>query len=195
MNKSDIISKISIFSLMKKRDLGRIAKLAQRDLIHKGEVIIREGDRDGRLFIIISGEVEVIKNLGKKNEQRLNILGPHRYFGEMALIDDLARSASVIAKEDTQVLIIEKWNLHQEIAKYPTLALELLQVLSRRLRATEKSMINTLGAFLPICANCKKIREEDGSWRSVEEYVTEHSQTEFSHSVCPECVKKLYPEL
>ena len=195
MNKADIISKISIFSLMKKRDLGRIAKLAQRHLIHKGEVIIREGDRDGRLFIIISGEVEVIKNLGKKNEQRLNILGPHRYFGEMALIDDLARSASVIAKEDTQVLSIERLNLHREIEKYPTLALELLQVLSRRLRATEKSMINTLGAFLPICANCKKIREEDGSWRSVEEYVSEHSQTEFSHSVCPECVKKLYPEL
>jgi len=195
MDKADIISKISIFSLMKKRDLGRIAKLAQRHLIHKGEVIIREGDRDGRLFIIISGEVEVMKNLGKKNEQRLNILGPQRYFGEMALIDDLARSASVIAKKDTQVLSIERLNLHREIEKCPTLALELLQVLSRRLRATERSMINTLGAFLPICANCKKIREDNGSWRSVEEYVSEHSETEFSHSVCPECVKKLYPEL
>ncbi|UCG81608.1 MAG: cyclic nucleotide-binding domain-containing protein [Desulfobacterales bacterium] len=47
-------------------------------------MVIKEGECDGRLFIIVSGEVEVIKNLGKKNERRLNILGPNRYFGEMA---------------------------------------------------------------------------------------------------------------
>ncbi|UCG81607.1 MAG: Crp/Fnr family transcriptional regulator [Desulfobacterales bacterium] len=107
----------------------------------------------------------------------------------------MGRSASVIAKEDTQVLSIEQWSLRQEIEKYPTIAFELLQVLSRRIRAIEKSMINTLGTFLPICANCKKIREDHGSWTSIEQYVTEHSETEFSHSVCPECAKKLYPEL
>jgi len=67
-------------------------------------------------------------------------------------------------------------------------------MLSRRIRAIEKSMINTLGAYLPVCANCKNIREVDGLWTPIEEYIADHSETEFSHSICPECLKKLYPE-
>jgi len=194
MNKEDFLAKVSIFSLMSRRDLQRIAKLARYHLFQKGDVITREGDRDGRLFIIVSGEVEVIKNLGNKNQRRLNTLGPHSYFGEMALIDDLIRSASVIAKKDTRVISLEQWNLRQEIEKYPAMAIELLQMLSRRIRAIEKSMIKTLGAFLPICANCKKIHEGSGVWTPIEEYITGHSETEFTHSVCPECAKILYPE-
>ena len=157
-------------------------------------MIITEGDRDGRLFVIVSGEVEVIKDMGSKKEKRLRTLGAQSYFGEMALIDDFVRTASVVAKEDTQVLILEQWNLRQEIEKYPVVAIELLQMLSRRIRAIEKSMISTLGAFLPICVNCKKIRKVNGSWVAIEEYIEEHSDTELSHSICPECSKKMYPE-
>jgi hypothetical protein len=74
------------------------------------------------------------------------------------------------------------------------MAFELLQELSQRIRAIEKTMINTLGAFLPICANCKRIRENNGSWTPIDSYISDHSETEFSHSICPECTKKLYPE-
>ncbi len=193
-NEVDLLAKVSIFSLMKKRDLRRLANLAHRHSFKKGDVIIKEGERDERLLIIVSGEVEVIKNMGGKNERRINTLGPNTYFGEMALIDDLVRSASVIAKNNVRLLSLEKWNLREEIEKYPIIAVELLQMLSRRIRVIEKSIINTLGAILPICANCKKIREDSGAWTSIEEYIKEHSETEFSHSVCPECAKKLYPE-
>lgn len=55
--------------------------------------------------------------------------------------------------------------------------------------------INTLHGILPICASCKKIRDDKGAWSQVEAYLTEHSDARFSHSLCPECVKKLYPEL
>jgi CRP-like cAMP-binding protein len=190
----DFLSKVSIFSLMKKEDLERIAKKTQHHFFHKGEVIIREGGRDRRLFIIISGEVEVIKGLGSKKERHLRTLGPHSYFGEMSLIDDLVRSASVVAKGDTQILSLDQWNLHKEIEKYPAMAFELLQMLSRRIRTIEKSMINMLGALLPICANCKKIRESNGTWTPIEEYITDRSEAEFSHSICKECAEKLYPE-
>jgi PAS domain-containing protein len=54
--------------------------------------------------------------------------------------------------------------------------------------------IRTLSGLIPICANCKKIRDDDGFWHQVEEYISRHSLAEFSHGICPECVRKLYPD-
>lgn len=194
MNDVEFLARVSLFSLVRKSDLERIAKLAGREMFHAGEIIIREGDPDKTLFMIVSGEVEVIKGLGGKNEIRMATLGPLSYFGEMALIDDLVRSASVVAKQETEVLCLHQWNLRREIERSPAIAFELLQMLSRRLRAIEKRTLNILGDFLPTCASCKKIREEDGSWTSLEKYLSDRSVTEFSHSICPECAQRLYPQ-
>lgn len=54
--------------------------------------------------------------------------------------------------------------------------------------------VKTLSGFIPICANCKKIRDDKGYWNQIESYIRDHSEVEFSHSLCPECAKKLYPE-
>jgi len=56
-----------------------------------------------------------------------------------------------------------------------------------------KSEIKVLSGLLPICASCKRIRDEQGSWHNVEHYITEHSAAEFSHGLCPDCAQKLYP--
>ena len=137
MDDAEILSRVALFSLIKKKDLRRIAKLAKHHSYKKGEIIVREGARDGRLFIIISGEVEVIKGLGAGDEKPLRILRSYNYFGEMALIDDHVRTASVVAKEETKVLSLYQWNIREEIKKYPAIAIELLQTLGRRLRAVE----------------------------------------------------------
>jgi phosphoserine phosphatase RsbU/P len=55
--------------------------------------------------------------------------------------------------------------------------------------------IKTLRGIVPICANCKKIRDDQGYWNQVEVYVRNHTEATFSHGLCPECVKKLYPEI
>ncbi|MBM4164654.1 MAG: response regulator transcription factor [Lentisphaerae bacterium] len=55
--------------------------------------------------------------------------------------------------------------------------------------------IKTLRGIVPICASCKKIRDDTGFWQQVEVYVRNHSEAKFSHGICPECIKKLYPEL
>jgi len=55
--------------------------------------------------------------------------------------------------------------------------------------------IKQLKGLLPICASCKKIRDDKGYWSAVESYIQKHSEAEFSHSICPECAKRLYPEL
>ena len=55
--------------------------------------------------------------------------------------------------------------------------------------------IKTLQGILPICANCKKIRDENNTWKMLEEYLCEHSEAKFSHGICPDCAKKLYPDM
>lgn len=55
--------------------------------------------------------------------------------------------------------------------------------------------VKLLSGFIPICSSCKKIRDDKGYWKQVEEYIRDHSEAEFSHSICPGCVKKLYPEI
>jgi PAS domain S-box-containing protein len=55
--------------------------------------------------------------------------------------------------------------------------------------------VKTLSGLLPICASCKKIRDDQGYWMQIESYISTHSEAEFSHSFCPDCVQKLYPGL
>lgn len=66
----------------------------------------------------------------------------------------------------------------------------------KREKELEKALeqIKSLKGLLPICASCKKIRKDDGYWQQIETYIGEHSQAEFSHGICPECVRVLYPE-
>ncbi len=55
--------------------------------------------------------------------------------------------------------------------------------------------IDTLHGILPICAHCKKIRNDEGAWTRIEEYIGKHSDVQFSHGICPECLSRFYPEL
>jgi PAS domain S-box-containing protein len=55
--------------------------------------------------------------------------------------------------------------------------------------------IKRLKGILPICSSCKKIRDDKGYWQQIEAYIRDHSEAEFSHSLCPDCIKKLYPDL
>jgi DNA-binding NtrC family response regulator len=54
--------------------------------------------------------------------------------------------------------------------------------------------IKTLQGMLPICSACKNIRDDEGYWNRIESYISEHSEVKFTHSICPDCAKKLYPE-
>ena len=81
-----------------------------------------------------------------------------------------------------------------------SLSLSFLLLLSLRQLEKAKERIDHLEAILPICAHCKKIRESDtdprrtDSWQTLELYITEHTRTQFSHGICPECRTAHYPE-
>jgi hypothetical protein len=55
--------------------------------------------------------------------------------------------------------------------------------------------VKTLSGMLPICASCKKIRDDEGYWQQIEEYIRDHSEADFTHGICEDCVKELYPEI
>jgi CheY-like chemotaxis protein len=72
-----------------------------------------------------------------------------------------------------------------------------LQEKERLIRELREALdkVKTLSGLLPICAKCKNIRTDDGYWMQVESYLRDYSGLNFTHSICPECVRKLYPEL
>ncbi len=55
--------------------------------------------------------------------------------------------------------------------------------------------VKQLSGLLPICSSCKKIRDDNGYWKQIESYIRDHSEAEFSHGICPDCAKRLYPEV
>lgn len=57
------------------------------------------------------------------------------------------------------------------------------------------AQIKQLKGLIPICAHCKKVRDDEGYWKSVEVYIEHHSEAQFSHGICTDCIQKLYPEL
>ena len=66
--------------------------------------------------------------------------------------------------------------------------------LQDRLRESLERDLRTLNALLPICASCKSIRDDSGYWQELEKYISTHTASEFTHVICPPCMKKLYPD-
>jgi CRP-like cAMP-binding protein len=193
--KVDYLATVSLFSHLKEEELQRLANQSRYCSFKFGDLIINEGERDDRLYILISGKVNVFKSYRTNKEKRLRILEPPAYFGEIALIDDFVRSATVVAMRDTKTLCLDKLNLDREIEKSPVIAKKLLQMLNRRLLALEKTLVNATGGVIPICASCKKIINEKGSWLTIEQYIMDYTEYKLSHGICPECRSDLLSQI
>ena len=87
------------------------------------------------------------------------------------------------------------YGLEASREKYAHLLTQEHTTLLKEKQNLEKALreIKTLSGLIPICSNCKKIRNDKGYWQQVETYMRDHSTADFSHSICPECFKKLYP--
>ncbi|MFC2117598.1 cyclic nucleotide-binding domain-containing protein [Bacteroidota bacterium] len=116
---------------MKKNALGK--------LYNDGEIIIKQGDIGDCLFVIQEGKVEIIDESGGK-EIKLAELGEKEFFGEMGLFEKDVRSCTVRAIGEAKVLTIDKKNFYKTIQKDPSLAFNLLEKMSHRLRETNKKL-------------------------------------------------------
>jgi signal transduction histidine kinase len=80
----------------------------------------------------------------------------------------------------------------EELTAYKDHLEELVEQRTAELQQANNE-VKTLSGLLPICASCKKIKDDEGHWGQIESYVSEHSDADFSHTVCPECAERLYP--
>jgi PAS domain S-box-containing protein len=101
-------------------------------------------------------------------------------------------SLTISPMKDASGQIIGASSIARDISERKREEAERLQLIHELTDALQR--VKTLSGLLPICAACKKIRDDGGYWQSVEVYIRDHSDAEFSHSICPECMAKQYPE-
>lgn len=133
----DFLKRVSLFEDLDNRSLESIANSAVEQSYEAGQEIVRQGDTGVGAFIIRSGRAEVLQQHGS-NVERISELRSGDVFGEMALLDEFPRSATVRAIEPTTCLGIQRWHFKGILESHPQIALALLPVLTRRLRAAEK---------------------------------------------------------
>jgi hypothetical protein len=95
-----------------------------------------------------------------------------------------------IAQEAGQKRLLEIYQMNQLIEGKKVAELEREKVINDLKVALDE--VKTLQGFIPICATCKKIRDDSGYWNQIEQYIQKHSHATFSHGICPECLEKQY---
>jgi signal transduction histidine kinase len=124
--------------------LAPLASLTKMKSYPQGELICREGAYEDSFYIIGAGQVEFTKQFTDNEERQLRTGGPGVYFGEMALLQDIARSANVRALSDVQVLEIDKDAFHEAIRANPAMMLDIVRTLIERMRANDATALNEM---------------------------------------------------
>lgn len=141
-----LLQRMPLFACLSKRELRNIAKITKKRRYGRHQVIIKAGERGTALFLLISGAVRVSVRGNRGKEIILGVMYPRDFFGEMALLDGLPRSATVTALEESEVLVISRKDFLECIRKVPQVAAKMIVTLSLRLRRTDQK-VGTL-AFL-----------------------------------------------
>jgi ATP/ADP translocase/HEAT repeat protein len=142
---------IHIFEGLSVSEMAAIASVTEEVAYPKGTVIIKEGERGETMYMIIEGAVSVIKESQGGAEIVLDRIRAGDYFGEMALFEDLLRSATIRTEEATRVLVLDKQEFTEIVREYPLIALQICKVLSQRLRKLHETIRNYEGRPLPSC--------------------------------------------
>ena len=131
--RTELLRSVPLFAGLEKKDLELLAKTFKERTFTPGEQIAREGDRGIGFFVIESGTAKVTRG----GEDRV-MLGPGDYFGEIALIDDGPRTASVTADTDLKCWGLTSWEFKPLVETNAAIAWELLEGLAKRVRALEQ---------------------------------------------------------
>ncbi|OAI41134.1 hypothetical protein AYO38_04425 [bacterium SCGC AG-212-C10] len=126
------LARVPLFKELNRKALERIEKIARNRSFKAGEDIVKEGDEGVGFFLISKGSVDVLRG-----DTKLNTLGDGEFFGEMALLDNYRRAATVRANTDTDCIAMSRWDFTAELRANPDIAMELLTLMSRRLREVE----------------------------------------------------------
>ena len=128
----EVLAKVPLFSMLSKKDLARLANNAHDRTFPAGTVITEQGDTGISFGVIMEGQAAVTVH-GKP----ARTLGPGDYFGEMALIDNSVRSATITADTDLRCLLFTAWVFRPFAMEHPDTAWALLEVMVKRVRDAE----------------------------------------------------------
>jgi CRP/FNR family cyclic AMP-dependent transcriptional regulator len=133
-SKADLLRNVRLFSTCNKRELARIASLVDEVEAPEGKVIVRQGDPGRECFVIRDGKARAaIRGKGSA------VLGPGSFFGEMSLLDQGPRSATVTAETDMHLLVLGSREFSSLVEEVPTVAVRMMRGLAERLREAERS--------------------------------------------------------
>ncbi len=131
---AEFLAKVPLFKGLKKRQLENLAKrFVERDFA-VDKAIVTQGRGGEGLFIIVSGQTVVMRERGDGEKVQVNAFGPADFFGELALLDDGPRTASVITTEPTKCLALTRWDFFGALRDDVEMAITILEELAKRFR-------------------------------------------------------------
>lgn len=137
MASAEVLGQVPLFADLAPGELAALATVLQRRRYRKGETIFHQGDPGTSLFIIELGEVKIALPSPDGREMILALLGPGDFFGELALLDEEPRSATAVAQEASQLLLLQRAQFIRFLRERPQAALPMMASLARRLRRTD----------------------------------------------------------
>jgi CRP-like cAMP-binding protein len=133
MTSQSILASVPLFADLDETALAGLEAFAFTCSFAAGELIVQEGRVGNGLYVIVKGQAQVFRELSGGQVQVLRIMGPGEPFGELALIGEWPRTASVRAIDPTECLGIDRWLFLSYLERHPQVAIRLLQVMARRL--------------------------------------------------------------
>ncbi|MFP4510847.1 MAG: sensor histidine kinase [Spirochaetota bacterium] len=139
-----LLANVFFFSDLDEREIASLADLSHTHHARSGEIIFREGDAPENFYVVVEGAVAVWKNWGEIDAELLAVHGRGQLFGEMALVDELPRSATVIAEADTELLLLTGTDFRRFISENGNIALSIMKRLSGMVRNSNDSFVEGL---------------------------------------------------
>ena len=128
------LHRVPLFQSLNNRQLEHLAKRFVEREFAAGQAMVTQGQGGEGFFVLVSGKAEVIRERSDGTRAVVNNFGPTDFFGELALLDDGVRTASVIATEATQCLVLTRWDFLAALREEEEMAIVVLQQLARRFR-------------------------------------------------------------
>ncbi len=140
-----------------------------------GDVVFKQGDKGTEMYEVISGLVGIYINYGKENEKCLVELGAGKYFGEMAVIDDMPRSATAVAFKESELACIKQSAFEEYIKENPAVAISMMSNLSTRLRSLTGDYVEVCKTMSEAIAEGMSSKKE-GLWSKMKKYAAEYDK-------------------
>lgn len=144
MDHFNFLKNVFFFKNLTDAEVTVVLSVCHEEKFHSGETLFTEGSIADRFYIVLTGQVEVWKNYKDPKPDLLGLHGPGHFFGEMALVDELARSATVVAKTATTVLFLHRRDFHELIRTHSSIALSVMMSMSFLVRSSNEAFVEDL---------------------------------------------------